>query len=73
MREGRAVGAWVIDFKTDRVPPGGEEELLQKHASQLGLYRRVAAVLMELPVESVRCSLALVFVRSAWWTFRLVA
>jgi hypothetical protein len=56
----RAVEAWVIDFKTDRPPPGGEGELLQKHAPQLGLYRRVAAVLMELPAESVRCSLALV-------------
>ncbi len=57
---GRVKEAWVIDFKTDRIPPAGEAELLQKHAAQLGLYRRVVSVLTGLPVKSVRCSLVLV-------------
>jgi ATP-dependent exoDNAse (exonuclease V) beta subunit len=58
---GRAVSAWVIDFKTDRAAGAGEAALLvEKHAGQLNLYRRVAARLSGLPVQAVRCTLALV-------------
>ncbi len=58
---GRSVKAWVIDFKTDRAR---EEEdavrrVRERHAVQLRIYRRVAAVLTGLPVAAVRSSLIL--------------
>jgi ATP-dependent helicase/nuclease subunit A len=58
---GRPVRAWVIDFKTDRLG-GGEDaavRALGKHAAQLSLYRRVAAILTGLPAERIRCGLVL--------------
>lgn len=48
----------VFDFKTDRVD---DERSLQdavgRHASQLNIYRRVAAVLAGVPVDAVSCEL----------------
>ena len=52
--DGRAVSAWVIDFKTDRTPGAVDE-----NTAQLNFYRRVAAVLTGLPLQAVRCTLAL--------------
>jgi ATP-dependent helicase/nuclease subunit A len=49
---GRAVRAIVFDFKTDRTS-GDLEPLLRRHAAQLTLYRRVAAVLSGLPERAV--------------------
>ena len=57
---GRATSAWVIDFKTDR--SGSSEDgraAVAKHAGQLNLYRRVAAILTGLPLAQVECSLVL--------------
>jgi ATP-dependent helicase/nuclease subunit A len=56
----RAVSAWVVDFKTDRVGPGDDTaRVAEKHAGQLNLYRRVAAVLTGLPENRVKCTLVL--------------
>ena len=57
---GRATGAVVIDFKTDRTGPDETRlQAVEKHAGQLNLYRRVAAVLTGLPVSDVRCMLVM--------------
>ena len=44
-------GMTVIDFKTDRVQPGGEGEQAKEHALQLALYKRAAEELFGLPVK----------------------
>ncbi len=44
-------GLTVIDFKTDRVSPGGEGEKAREHALQLALYKRAAEELFGLPVK----------------------
>ena len=46
-----ADGLTVIDFKTDRVQPGGEGEKARDHALQLALYKRAAEELFGLPVK----------------------
>jgi ATP-dependent helicase/nuclease subunit A len=46
-----ADGLTVIDFKTDRVQPGGEGEQAKEHALQLALYKRAAEELFGLPVK----------------------
>ncbi len=58
---GRAVRAWIIDFKTDRTGSGADPAVraVEKHAGQMNVYRRVAAVLTGLPPGSVRCTLVL--------------
>jgi ATP-dependent helicase/nuclease subunit A len=62
---GAASGAWVFDFKTDRPVPGGDDTMiLEKHADQLQLYRRVAAVLSGLPEARVECALVMTATRS---------
>ena len=62
---GRAASAWVIDFKTDRAKAGEEAaRAVEKHASQLDLYRRVAALLTGLPEDRVKCALVLTAGRS---------
>ena len=58
--QGRATSALVIDFKTDRSGPSdGDGVAVAKHADQLNLYRRVAAILTGLPEARVGCSLVL--------------
>ncbi len=44
-------GLTVIDFKTDRVAPGGEGEQAKEHALQLELYARAAREIFGLPVR----------------------
>ena len=44
-------GLTVIDFKTDRVQPGGEGEKAREHALQLALYKRAAEALFDLSVK----------------------
>jgi hypothetical protein len=61
---GHAVRATVFDFKTDRVV--GDAEVVAavaRHAGQLNLYRRVAAVLTGLDVAAVACELVLTQLR----------
>jgi ATP-dependent exoDNAse (exonuclease V) beta subunit len=58
----RAAAIWVIDFKTDGIPDAGPSALVARHSMQLDLYRRVAARLTGLPLQTVRCSLALVMI-----------
>jgi len=57
---GRVVRATVFDFKTDRV--AGEADIaaaVERHAAQLNVYRRVAAMLAGLPPAAVECELIL--------------
>lgn len=55
---GRIDSAVVYDFKTDRVQTDPEiTAAIARHAEQMNLYRRVAAVLTGLPAGSVRCEL----------------
>jgi hypothetical protein len=61
---GHAVRATVFDFKTERVV--GDADLaaaVVRHAGQLNLYRRVAAVLTGLDVAAVACELVLTRLR----------
>lgn len=59
--DGTALGATVVDFKTDR-PRAGEPLVagaLARHGGQLNQYRRVAAALTGLPASQVKCFLVL--------------
>ena len=57
---GRAIRATVFDFKTDRVADdAGVEAVLARHEAQLNLYRRAAAVFVNLGDEQVACELVL--------------
>jgi ATP-dependent exoDNAse (exonuclease V) beta subunit len=51
---GRALGATVYDFKTDALPDSAAAaEAAARHAAQLLLYRRIAAVLADVKAETV--------------------
>jgi ATP-dependent exoDNAse (exonuclease V) beta subunit len=55
---GSATRAVVIDYKTDLVGTAAElAAAVARHAGQLNLYRRVVAVLAEVPVGRVECGL----------------
>ncbi|MFH1763434.1 MAG: UvrD-helicase domain-containing protein [Gemmatimonadota bacterium] len=57
VREGtKLVTAEVLDFKTDQLLPGDEENLrraVKDYEGQMGVYRHAVATLFGLPVESV--------------------
>ncbi|MBL9212920.1 MAG: PD-(D/E)XK nuclease family protein, partial [Opitutaceae bacterium] len=54
----------VIDFKTDRVTSEMElNDAVRRHAAQLNLYRRVAAVLAGVPVTAVGAEIVFTAVR----------
>jgi ATP-dependent helicase/nuclease subunit A len=55
---GQAEWVTVFDFKTDRgTDEKGIVESGRRHAPQLNLYRRVAAILARVPIEVVTCEL----------------
>jgi ATP-dependent helicase/nuclease subunit A len=57
---GRNTRVRVIDFKTDRPGSSGDEiaaAAVGRHAGQLNLYRRVAAILAGVAVDRVTCTL----------------
>lgn len=55
---GRAIGATVWDFKTDRLADGADwAEAAGRHAGQLGLYRKAVALLAGLPEAAVSCEI----------------
>jgi ATP-dependent helicase/nuclease subunit A len=57
---GNVVRAVVIDFKTDRMADESESgRVVKRHAGQLNLYRRAAAVLTGVPPAQVTCKLVL--------------
>ena len=60
-RDGRPVGAEIIDFKTDRTGEGRAplERLTAHYAGQLRAYAGAVAEMYDLPVE--QCTAALVF------------
>ncbi len=61
---GRATGVTVWDFKTDRAETETDvAAAIVRHAGQLNLYRRVAAVLTGLALERVVCELVLTRLR----------
>lgn len=60
---GNFTRAWIVDFKTDRVPDvAALEEKRLGYAPQLELYREAIATLTGIPQSAVRCSL--LFTRS---------
>jgi ATP-dependent exoDNAse (exonuclease V) beta subunit len=61
---GRPRRVRVFDFKTDRVSEAELAAATARHAVQLNLYRRVAAVLAGVPMAQVTCEL--VFTRGPW-------
>jgi ATP-dependent exoDNAse (exonuclease V) beta subunit len=59
-KAGHAVRATVFDFKTDRMAGDADVAMtVARHAGQLNLYRRVAAVLTDVTVVAVACELVL--------------
>jgi ATP-dependent exoDNAse (exonuclease V) beta subunit len=55
---GNVSAATVYDYKTDRVDDDdGIREALKRHARQLELYRRVAAIFTRLPVDTISCEI----------------
>lgn len=57
---GRVTAATVYDFKTDTLTPGDESDLMravERHAAQLGIYRRVVACLTGLELHAVAAEL----------------
>ncbi|MBQ1250764.1 MAG: PD-(D/E)XK nuclease family protein, partial [Clostridia bacterium] len=44
-------GLTILDFKTDRIGPGGEAEAVQKHRLQVEIYARAAGKIFERPVR----------------------
>lgn len=55
---GRAQRAEVFDFKTDRVATDADiAAAVERHGAQLGVYRRVVAMLTGLPAAAVSCRL----------------
>jgi ATP-dependent helicase/nuclease subunit A len=55
--DGRLLAATVYDFKTDRVPGNEGNNLSDRYAGQMGIYRQAAARLADLPEVKVRCVL----------------
>jgi ATP-dependent exoDNAse (exonuclease V) beta subunit len=55
--ENRVRSVTVFDFKTDRIVEADLSNGVARHANQLNLYRRVAAVLANVPVDAVMCEL----------------
>jgi ATP-dependent exoDNAse (exonuclease V) beta subunit len=65
-QSGKVQAATVFDFKTDRLV--GEQALagaIARHAGQMNLYRRVAAVLSGLPSHAIRVELVFTFCQRA--------
>jgi ATP-dependent exoDNAse (exonuclease V) beta subunit len=59
-------GAWIVDFKSDRVETLADEaRLALTYAPQLRLYARAVARAYGLPVPAIRCTLALLGPRAA--------
>lgn len=57
----RADGSiWVIDYKTDKIPAGGTQQLVEKYRPQLTIYLQAAKKIF--PDKAVKCSA--VFVRA---------
>ena len=45
---------WVVDYKTDKLPAGGTQALLEKYRPQLAVYQQAARQIF--PGKTVRCS-----------------
>ena len=44
-------GLTLIDFKTDRIVPGSEQEAAQRHSLQVEIYAKAAEKIFEKPVR----------------------
>jgi ATP-dependent helicase/nuclease subunit A len=55
--QGQVTGATLVDFKTDRVGPGGEQELAAHYQPQMVLYRRALVKLLGVETEAVKMKL----------------
>ena len=45
---------WVVDYKTDKIPAGGTQQLVEKYRPQLAVYQRVAQQIFS--GKKVQCS-----------------
>jgi ATP-dependent exoDNAse (exonuclease V) beta subunit len=61
--QGLATGVTVYDFKTDAIGPAEVAAAVERHASQLQIYRQAAARLTGLPLEAVTARLVLTRLR----------
>jgi ATP-dependent exoDNAse (exonuclease V) beta subunit len=59
-REGRLVGAEVIDYKTDAIGEGGAEAIVEEYRPQIQAYRQAVARMHGLPVQNVTAKLLLI-------------
>jgi ATP-dependent helicase/nuclease subunit A len=61
-KQGRAVGAELVDFKTDRVDDGGANlpELIEQYRSQMQAYRAALAAMLGLSPGAIRTTLLFV-------------
>jgi len=57
---GRATGAVVLDYKTDKSEPGDEQEVAVSYRAQMLAYRRALAKMLKLDPASVKLKLWLV-------------
>lgn len=45
-------GYILVDYKTDKIPDGGIEELITRYRTQMQLYRRAVEIILRKPVQS---------------------
>lgn len=57
--QGVAVGAELIDFKTNRIDPQQADELLETYRGQIETYRKALAKILQLDFRAVRAALLL--------------
>ena len=55
----------IVDFKTNRVPPGSLDEVPFEHRAQLAIYRAILAPLY--PGREIRCGLIYTEAAKAFW------
>ena len=61
--QGRVVEVTVYDFKTDRIRPEEIEQVTERYAGQMAIYRQAAARLTGLSADRVGCALVLTALR----------
>ena len=60
---GEVQAAEIIDFKTDRLGEGELDEAVERHESQLRLYREILSELLGIPERNIACKLLMTFSR----------
>ena len=55
----------IVDFKTNRVPPGSVDEVPFEHRAQLAIYRAILSPLY--PGREIRCGLIYTEAAKTYW------